>query len=212
MVFDYKTQYHHYKRYFLKIRSLSEKPVTQISLALIMVLLTISFFSLFAIKPTATTIAKLIKEVNDSQEVNEKLVKKVESLYQAQKAYQAIESELTYINSALPQNANYINLASKINYLAYNHNLLISSSNFSEFDLINPNPDQNLLNLKLSVAGDFLSIKDFLNDLENLDRLIKINSIHFTDKSEVEGAQIQADISGEVFWLPLSLIEKEKKQ
>jgi Tfp pilus assembly protein PilO len=209
MAFDYKTQYHQYKRYFLKIRSLTDQPVAKISLALIAALLAVSFFALFAIKPTVTTIAKLVKEVKDAQTINEKLAKKVDSLYQAEKSYETIKNDLNYINMALPNKADFNQFCSEISYLIYNNNLFLFSSNFGNFDLINPNPNITSLEFNISIAGNFTDIKNFLKDLENLTRLVKINSVSFTDKSEVRGAQVQADIRGEVFWLPLN---KDKKK
>jgi len=201
MVFDYKTQYHHYKHYFLKIGSIYQQPVAKISLSLILALLTISFFALFAIKPAFTTIAQLTKELKDKKQVNQKLEKKVDNLKQAQKNYTEIEKDIIFVDRALPKTPNFNQIAGQINYLTYNHNLLLNSASFSEFELISSKINENSLVINLSITGSFQDVKSFLKDLEALDRIIKIKSISFTSKTKMQGVGVQTKISGEIFWL-----------
>jgi Tfp pilus assembly protein PilO len=203
MLFDYKTQYHRYKHYFLKLHSVYEKPVAKTSLTLILTLLTISFFSLFAIKPTFITIAKLSKKLNDSRKTNKALEAKIKSLKQAQIAYQKVEQDLDLVERALPNKVNFNSFSSKINLLSYQNKLLLTSANFSKFNLLSVNFDApTKLEFKISLAGNYLNIKNFLKELATLDRLVKITSVNFAKKSKIKNAQIQTNVNGVIFWLP----------
>jgi len=202
MAFDYKSDYYKYRQYFLKVKGVYQRPVAKASLALILTLLTISFFGLFAIKPTITNISKLVKEIKDFRQVNQTLEKKIASLNQAQKTYAEITDNLYYLDWALPKGADFNRFASEINLLIFNNKLVAPSASFGEFELISNEKGEQILKFRLTIAGKFIDIKSFLKDLENLDRIIKIDSVSFNTKTEITDAQVQAIINGEAFWLP----------
>jgi len=51
-----------YKTYFKHISGIYEKPIAKVSTALILTLITITFFGFAAIRPTLATVSELIKE------------------------------------------------------------------------------------------------------------------------------------------------------
>lgn len=201
MVFDYKTDYYKYKQYFLQLRGFYQKPVAKASLTLILTLLTVSFFGFFAIRPTVTNISKLIKEIKDLRQVNQTLEKKITNLNQAQKTYAEITDNLRYLDWTLPKKADFNRFGSEINFLVFNNKLIAPNASFGEFELISNKNEKEVLNFKLTVAGSFIDIKNFLRDLENLDRIVKIDSVLFSTKTEITEAQVEAIINGETFWI-----------
>jgi Tfp pilus assembly protein PilO len=207
MAFDYKTQYDHYKNHFLRLKRFTDQPTAKYSLGLIIALMVTSFFGLFAIKPALTTIAKLSREIEDTNEVNQKLEDKVRSLQQAQIAYSEIEKDLIYINRSLPQKVEFNRIASQINYISYANDLILTSVSYGKFSLVPPGEGTSSMLIKMSLSGDFVNLKTFLKDLENLDRVIKIRAIAFSPKTEVEEAEMETNIDAEVYWL--SALEKE---
>ena len=110
MAFDWRTEYHRYHRYFLSTRALYKKRAVVVYTGIILTLATITFFALFAIKPTVTTIASLVKEINSKKVVDQKLQTKINSLRQAQTNYSLISDKLVLIDQVLPQEPNLINL------------------------------------------------------------------------------------------------------
>lgn len=203
MKFDYKIDYHRYKHYYLRLRKIQKQPATQASITVILTLLMISFFGLFAIKPTAITIAKLIKQLKDDRKTNEILTDKVTNLTKLQHNYQSIEDDLVYLNRSLPEKADFNRLAREINYLAFNHDLILSSATFEKFEIIAAENNNQSHNLKfsLSVAGDFINIKKFISDLENLDRIVQVKSVGLTTQTNISNAQIQANFNSQAYWL-----------
>jgi Tfp pilus assembly protein PilO len=201
MAFNYKSGFYQYKNYFLKVRERTQQPVYRVSLALLFTLTTISFFSLFALKPTLVTIASLYKEIQDGRMVDKALETKINSLNQTQKNYLAIKDDLGVVDLALPQQMEFDRFISEVHFLAFSHKVIISSFSSGEFTLTSADTPQNLLQIKLTVAGNFVDLKSFLKDLTNLDRLVKISSITMRNKAEVTGAKVQLDIDGEIFQL-----------
>ena len=193
-----------YKYYLLKTKNLYQQPVVRISTTLILTLVIISFFGFFAIKPTLVTIIKLNKELKEKQEVNKVLGRKIDILSKAQASYAQVIDDLNLVERALPQKAGFNQFASRINFLAFSNNLVLLSVSFGQFDLVAPSPQPgvNTLSLSLSVAGSFTDIKNFLQELENIDRVVQIDSVSFSIKSKTTPVKMQADLKTKVFWLP----------
>lgn len=208
MAFDYKLGYHRYKHYFLKIRQLGHQPIARTSFTVAATLFTISFFAFFAVRPAANTIVQLIKELKEQQKVDEILAKKTTDLSKAKSSYEAIEDYLISLDRSLPQEANFNLFAKKIQFLVFSHNLILASASFDKFDLITPNDLANqepkILKFKITTAGGFEDTKNFLDSLEKLDRIVKINFVNFSTQTKLEKAQIQSEINGDIFWLPYS--------
>src|SRR5687767_10764921 len=72
--------------------------------AIILTFLALSFFGLFAINPTISTIVQLKKEIADNQEVNQKLEEKITNLSTLQQKYNLLQNDIPFIFSAIPQN------------------------------------------------------------------------------------------------------------
>ncbi|MFC1711611.1 type 4a pilus biogenesis protein PilO [Patescibacteria group bacterium] len=191
----------------MKIRQFSDHPSAKISLALILALFATSFFGIFAIKPTFITIARLTREIKDSKKVNGQLEEKIKSLQQAQIAYSELEKDLIYVYRTMPTKPDFNRFASEINYLTYTNDLTLLSVNYSKFSLLPPGAGTSTIRYKISLAGDYINIKNFLKDLENLDRISTIKSTKFSPKTEVENAELSLDILAEAYWI--SLLEKE---
>lgn len=201
MAFNYQTDFSRYKNYFLKIRAISEKPAAKLSIGLFLTLITICFFALFAIKPTVITISKLVKELQDGQQVNQVLERKITSLNQAQKNLVLMKNYLPLVDLTLPQKMDFNRFILELNYLILNHNLVLANFSCNNFNLTIPKEEQSILTFKIAVAGKFTDINQFLKDLTNLDRLVKISTLSFTNKSEVTDLPTQLNFAGEVYQL-----------
>jgi Tfp pilus assembly protein PilO len=200
MELNYKAGYR-YKQYLQRVRIFTQEPITKKSLELALTFFMIAFFGLFALKPSFVTIAKLLSEIKYNQETDNKLGKKVNDLYTAQNNYQSIVSDLHYLDFALPAKTDFNRFAAELNILSATHNLIISNFSFGEFGIIPPPYNITTLTFKISVAGFFNDINNFIKDLENLDRLIRINSVVFDNKTEFGGGRIQVDLGGEIYQL-----------
>jgi len=178
------------------------QPTTKASLALILSLLTVSFFGIFAIKPTLKTIAKLKKEVDVQKEIKEKLTKKINDLQNAEINFSSIQKDLIYLNRGIPQQAEFLKFAKQINYLAYTNNLKIVQGSFGEFSLINNElqSQQNPIDFNIKLTGGYEEMEKFLSALEQIDRFTILDSVSISSKKGKEG--ILLELEGQVFWYP----------
>ena len=70
MTVNYREQYAKYNKYFTSLRLVyTKKPEVRVSLNLLMTLLAISFFGLFALRSTISTIAELLSNVKSQEEI-----------------------------------------------------------------------------------------------------------------------------------------------
>src|SRR5947208_1901500 len=81
---------------------LMEKKTQQVT-SLIFTLVALSFFGLFAISPTLSTIAQLQKELSDSKDVYQKLVQKIHNIAALSAEYSKLEQDIHFVNETLPQ-------------------------------------------------------------------------------------------------------------
>lgn len=223
MVFDYRREYQRYKYYYLKLKDFSSQPITKASLSLVASLLTVSILAIFAIKPTLTTIAKLINQINNDKKIENQLALKIISLKEIQKRLEEIKPFLPVIEKALPSNHSFSRIEREIEYLAFKDQILLESVNVGQFwivDKVNSDPetdsenqDNNLvylenqtepvfkLDLNLSVSGTYKNLKQFLFDLENIDRIIKIDNLNFSKNINQTDKNIKLSIVAQAYYL-----------
>jgi hypothetical protein len=132
MALELKTGYLHYQRYLSQIKEIYKKREDiKVYSGLILSLLTISFFGFFAIKPTLSTIASLVKEIKDKREVNQKLQEKINALTLAQGELLQVSDDLYLLDEALTPKPNLALFINQLEVLAKKNNLKINSLSFS---------------------------------------------------------------------------------
>lgn len=90
-------------REYLKLLPSMQQENTRIIVTLIFTFFALSFFGIFAINPTLTTIVELRKKLADSQLVYESLQTKISNLSSLQQQYSTLGPDLPYVLEAVPQ-------------------------------------------------------------------------------------------------------------
>lgn len=199
---DSKVDYRQYRRYFVNLQSLYQKPEVKVYLGLTLSLFAVAFFGLFALRPTLITIINLTRELQEKKEVNQKLQEKINNLNQAQANYSQITNSLTLVDQALPPNPVLSQVVLQIEILAQRSNLAIRSIDFESVDLKGGKPTpKNELVFNLSLTGNFEDLKTFLNSLENVRRIITVDSFNFTQSQSQEMKSLTLNISGKAYYL-----------
>lgn len=93
-----------------------DKPVTRVSLELLLSLLTVIFFALFALRPTLNTMSRLVQEIEEKRGVDQELSKKVAALSTAQSEFFTYRDRLSVLETAVFQE---LSLESALIYLEY---------------------------------------------------------------------------------------------
>jgi Tfp pilus assembly protein PilO len=199
-----------YEQYFTKVSKMFDHPSSRASGLISLTIFTVVFFVIFAILPTFKTIAGLTKEIKDAKITEAKLVQKIHSLEQAESLYEQVLPKLNKIDQVLPPDPDFERLAWQIYWLTDKNNLTLSSGGYGEFVFRGPiekakDKDINSLSINLSVQGNFSDIKNFLGDLDRLDRLVKVEELLLSNKSvkSVSQGTINASLKLVAYYLPL---------
>jgi Tfp pilus assembly protein PilO len=217
MPFNTQTEYHRYQRYFTNISRLYQKREVKIYMGLILTFATITFFAIFALRPTITTIASLIQELETQKQIDNQLQTKINALGQAQKNYNQLANAFL-IEDALPTQSGLEQLLYNLEYLIKQNGLTIRSLSFNPI-VINGIPTENQIGFAISVSGSKDSLNQLLDSFYNLRRVITIDSTTFSKSQkilEAEGdtqksSDINLNISGSAYFLYKSNILRVNK-
>jgi Tfp pilus assembly protein PilO len=221
MAFNYKEEYERYKRYYQSLEPAT--PVRQAYTAIIFSFLVISLFGWYAIRPTMQTILTLKREIADKTEVNKKMEDKISMLIEAQATYQEVEPALLIIDQALPITSDALRAALNLQALASDSHVTITNIAISAIPLTNDTSpggheqtaSSKLVNfpVSLSVIGAYVDVKQFIQGILNLRRIIQIDAMVFTPIHASEplasgsatptSTQVKVDLKLNVFYLSL---------
>lgn len=195
--------YRRYQRYFVDLQTLYQKREIKLYTGLILSLLAVAFFGLFALRPTLTTIAGLVGDLRDKKAINQKLQEKINNLSRAQTNYSQTINSLELLDQALPRNPSVSQIAYQIEILAQKSNLIVRSINFESVNMKGESPKQkNEVSFDFTLSGDFQSLKSFLESLENLRRIITIKSFSLSKSKSVENQTMTLNVLGKAYFLP----------
>jgi len=210
MIFDWRTEINRYRYYFNNFQTIVKRKDLRSFGELSLTLLVISFFLFFAIKPTLVIIAGLNKEINDKQVTSENLQKKITSLVAAQTEYTQNQDRFYLIDQALPETPDFPLLIFSLEKEATTSGVSLQSISITKIELknankTNPNPAAvPSFEFNSVLTGPYENLKLFLGQLENLRRIITLDTINFgkTKATEKEVAKISLSISGRVDFYP----------
>lgn len=196
-----------YRHYFRAYPQLFDRFQTQkfiLYVYIFLTLFTVSFFGVFVIRPTLITISDLNRESDDNVLVIRKLDQKLEALSSLESQYQTIQSELVYLDSAVPVSPQIPVLTRKLEMMALEHELLIDRLDFGTIEIYpNIKAESPFFSFRftLSVRGNESDINAFLSDLIDFDRVVLIDRV----TSEGGGSEAIGLIVGNAFFYSSSL-------
>lgn len=141
-------------------------------------------FVVFAIKPTFATIIELRQKLKQGQAANSALDEKITSLSKAQEIYTAIENELPLLSLAMPEHKKLVDFLNKVNLLASKSEIIVETLEYKGSKTTTES--KGLLEFTASGKGDYEKIKGLVASLENLPRLVNINSVEVAQQEGEE--------------------------
>lgn len=162
-----------------------KNPVAMVSLELIFSIVAVVFFAIFAVKPTLQTMSELVKEIEDKRALDEQLSQKIASLNTAQAQYQQFSDEFYLLDEAIPKTASLTAALKIVEKIAGDNQLVIKGITISAVpeELTAASAGQatrNTLTFNVSVIGDYLKIRQFIEDLMKSRRMMLIDQINFS--------------------------------
>lgn len=165
-----------------RLTKLFEKEEVKAYTMAILSFFALSFFTLFAIKPTLSTLFTLRKQIADSKQLDKDLETKINSLLEIQEEFQGYKEDLNLVKEALPTYPQLPNLLRKIEGLAKEQGILITDLQVEGFELQEKTASDEPLSFTflLTVAGDYPQVEGFLKKLLNLRRIIALEELKFS--------------------------------
>ncbi|MBN1169147.1 hypothetical protein JXA63_04625 [Candidatus Woesebacteria bacterium] len=177
---NWRQKYLRYKSYLLNtVDRYKERTDIRIYLEILLSLVTISVFSIFALRPTILTIAELIKEIDAKEQLVQKLDDKIETISQAQALYYRERENIGLLKNSIPENPEADTLTYQLEGLVEKNSLIAQSVNIGETKVLGisknkSKEDNTYISFNISVVGEYGSLYSFIKDLEDLYQPIKI--------------------------------------
>lgn len=177
------------------------RPVAQVSLELFLSIIAVIFFAIFAIRPTLVTISDLIKEIDDKKALSEKMSQKIASLATIQTQYLSLGDQILVLDEAIPAKPKFEEALRVIEKIASERKLVINSIQVNEVpaaqeeDIPFSQKERKNLPVSVMVSGDYLTIRNFVEDLKNYRRALIVDSIIFSVNEERNQKKLTANIT-----------------
>ncbi|MDP3988202.1 MAG: type 4a pilus biogenesis protein PilO [Candidatus Levybacteria bacterium] len=191
------------KKNYLDLLPKIKEEKTQTFTTIALTLLALSFFGIFAISPTLSTIAQLKKQISDNLYVDKKLGEKITNLGILSQKYSALDADIPIVLAAVPQNSQAPLLLTQIEAMAQKNNLEVIrlQSYLVELTKIKEDPS-DYSSFTFSIEGQassYENIENFLSSLINFDRIISIDVISVSSRAD-KNATLRISIRGKAFF------------
>ncbi len=197
---NFKELYKVYSTKYPELRKFHEQQKYVAYLYLTLTLFTVSFFGLFAIMPTLSTISTLRKQYADKQLVYDNLSTKLQNLQTLDSLYAQNASQITRVNEAIPATAQIPEVIRKIEVLAQRNSLFIAGINtgaIEYFPTAKKTPPLYSYTLNMNLIGSTEDINTFISEVINFDRILSIDTIG-TGRTDTSRSEVT--ITGRVFF------------
>lgn len=205
----WRRNYLRYKSYFLNvIGKYQERSDVKAYLEILLSLLTISIFAIFALKPTLLTIAGLLKEIEGKEKTLIVMDQKIEKLSKARSLFDRERQNVVLLGMAIPQNSNPEGFAQQIEGLINKHQTILNNLTINDAPIVGEgeasgqkaedqtgNFPQDAKALPISVGTSisyeqYQTILSFLSDFEFLRRPVKIDSLAVSQRQDKDKTDI----------------------
>jgi Tfp pilus assembly protein PilO len=196
MYTNWKENYQRYKKLFQKnYEYLHEREELRNYIEIALSLLAISFFSIFAIRPTAIAIIEVNKKIKTKEETIQKMDLKIKNLQKVQSFLDQEVLTVDILEKSVPDSPQAEEMLDSLNKIANLSNLTVK--NISAQDIILFGPDQkrkasnpqlpeeiSTFSLSASFVGQFLNLNNFLSKLESFVRPLELKQLSITKVQE----------------------------
>ena len=158
---------------------------------------------IFAVNPTLSTISNLQKQLSDDKFVEQKLEDKINDLSILQDKYTQVQPDIPVVLDAIPKNADVVNLVALVQSVANKTNLNLTG--FQTFQ-VQTTPGSILgkkyssFDFSVSATGDYQGMVSFMNVLVNVQRILTINNVSITKKTNLDTSTLELTIRGSAYY------------
>ncbi|KKT50619.1 MAG: hypothetical protein UW42_C0016G0004 [Candidatus Collierbacteria bacterium GW2011_GWB1_44_197] len=192
-----------------------QRPEIKASLEVILSVFTVAILIFAAVRPTLANVASLQKKIEDLNSVNKKSDNKIAQVFAAQTDIDKFRDKLRLYDDAVPHGFSYHDMAGRIELIAKRRGLAVQTITLPGVKLFGEGKgagdwvqkitvkNQNKIvqaEVSFVVNGNPNEVKGFLTEIENLDRLIFLNSVALSaEPGETKGISI-IKATGQVYF------------
>ena len=178
-----------------------KKEKTQQFVTVVFTFVALTFFALFAINPTLSTIAKLKKELKDDQFVEQQLKQKIANLQSLQNEYGEVEKDLEVVLKAIPENPDAPILVADIQGFAVSENVNLTGTQVFEVEVSKADTPLGYSSFvfSLTAEGSYKNLYNFIEKLSRMRRIISFESISLT-KTSSDNSNLVLNLKGNSFF------------
>lgn len=194
----------YFNRVYKRISPIIKSKKTVPYFAITLTFLSLSFFGLFAIRPTLTIAVTLIKNVSDLKNLNIEYENKIGTIIRAQSEYEKIRDGIVFIDAAIPPDASFFKLAKTLEHYAQISNISLTQLQIENTPISNLPPSEKMMGygFNLSAVGEYSSIVSYLQHILNWQKIITINSLDLsTEEGTISGA-LRMVLKGKTYYEP----------
>jgi Tfp pilus assembly protein PilO len=193
-----------FNRYYTHIKPIMRNKYVKTYSGLVFTIVTIIVFSIFAIRPTITTILSLQVSIQEQQKTLDQLKQKIDNLNLGKNNLQNIDPTVrTKTKTLVPDAPNLPDLLNDLSIAALNQQASVSGIQFQPSDLQKPpTKSTNTYTLQeieftLSAQGSYTELIKVLENLSKTNRLIKIDLVNF---SKPEDSALRMSVNGKAYY------------
>jgi Tfp pilus assembly protein PilO len=189
------------KKFFERLPDFKEEKMQKFT-TLVFTIIAFSFFGLFAINPTLSTIANLNKQLSDNKFVDQQLQDKINNLYSLQQKYSQLTPDLPFVLDSFPKNPQIPLLVAQLQSLAQSSNIAITGLQTFEIEVPNSSVGTKAyyaFTFSISADGSYENLSTFINSVVKMQRIVSINTLSIT-RNTAEGPPVQLNFKGTAYF------------
>lgn len=210
MTFDWKKEYHRYSHYLVSLDSLYKKKEVIVYTGLTLSFFAVAFFTLFALKPTVNIILSLVSEIKEKNEISLKLQTKINNIAQAQNNYSSQSQQLLLVDEALPASLSLKEIVDYLELLFQQNEITVKNIDYEPITVIEKasktktkTDELQEVPFSFKVSGAYSNLKIILAQLENIRRIIVIDSFKINQSGIDTPDILNLSVTGKAFFLPM---------
>ncbi len=209
----WRKDYVRYRSYFLNVMGrYRERTDIKVYLEILLSLITVSIFSIFALRPTLLTIAGLIKEIEGKKDILSTMNEKISNLSKAQVLLDQMRQEVALLKTSVPTSPQQEVFARQIEGLSARHGIPVTRLSLSGATIFDKNiqsagPEgkagQIIYSLNATTPIDnYPALANLTLDLENLRIPPIINKLTINITNDTGVTVLSTVLDGKLQYLP----------
>jgi Tfp pilus assembly protein PilO len=183
------------KKYLAYLHSLPDfrQEQTQTYLTIALTIFAFSFFGLFAISPTLSTIGELRKQIDDSKYIDQQLQNKISSMTALENQYGQLSPQIPLLLQAIPATPDVPTLIGQIRALGSENNVDITQVSTDMVQLASQtktSPKLQTYAVTISASGDYTQLSSFYQSLVHFKRLLILDSLTLIRQQDTTGLKL----------------------